>query len=419
MKRYWKLIILTAAVILILGLFYTKTGTANDNGPSFTIKKIQGNEEEISNILLDANYHQSRTAGSGHSLQISAEGTKYFNEQSIAEQLFGFGWDRQIERWQKEYRGYMRGKWPSLSSFFENGKFLAYADVNYNFTGPIGSSRDFTFDIDILHKETGGRVKRETEVPNRNQYYSMSVENVQVTDNVLKVFTSNQVEHQGNHEIEIHVYTFDIQTGELLDDKIIIEEKESLDANQWAEIMILNKHEHIGEEEYVLAKVLNVEHVQDAENSGDYVEQVQQLYFVSYNVETGEIKQFEIPEIKPFAAAGISPIPDQALISGSTVYFAIFTTDGIDVYSYSLETNSLQGSQKVPLEKSFSDSPVIKVAHERIYIVEWINKRDTDKSIIVADVESGEIVYSGRIELQEPEAHSGEYELYIHDIIFN
>src|SRR5690606_31814424 len=149
--------------------------------------------------------------------------------------LFGFGWDKQIERWQKEYRGYMRGKWPSLSSFFENGKFLAYADVNYNFTGPIGSYRDFTFDIDILHKETGDRVKRETEVPNRNQYYSISVENVQVTDNVLKVFTSNQVEHQGNHEIEIHVYTFDIQTGELLDDKIIIEEKESLDANQWAE----------------------------------------------------------------------------------------------------------------------------------------------------------------------------------------
>src|SRR5690625_5880976 len=118
----------------------------------------------------------------------------------------------------------MRGKTSNSILYYETDEQIAYAEVEsnqllYNIINV--DVNEFTFTIYVLDKQSHNETSFELPDPYEEKYTFIDVEGVQIIQGNLKVITRNYVYPEDADVEEIHVYTFNLDKQELMDDESV------------------------------------------------------------------------------------------------------------------------------------------------------------------------------------------------------
>jgi len=385
MKRYWRLIVIVTVVILTIGAFYIKSSLAAGNYPEFKIEKISGNERLINSVILNGNY----TAGNsmGESVKVTPDGSEYNSNQSFIERIQGL-YNNKIYRLQQEYRGFMRGKTGSITSYFEEEETLAYAEV-INQSVRI-SNNDMEFDIAVLNKENDETISFTVPVPNRAMYTQVYVEDVQMTDDTLKVVTRNFSKDGGN---AIYLYSFDIMKQEINEDERVAITGEN-ENNAMNHLGMISASDQTAAQKYIIFS-------KDSPDGQDV-----QGYIV-YNLETGEQRTLE-------PSQDLSG--DALAYDNEYLYFSI----GNQIVQYNIETDEITAEIDLPSQDTSNGDmqrntlPMLHVDSDKMYLLTGNPGKKTSQNIAVIDTTTGETLYNGQLTSKKPIDQNGA--LHIFDI---
>src|SRR5699024_1384790 len=385
MKRYWRLIVIVTVVILTIGAFYIKSSLAAGNYPEFKIEKISGNERLINSVILNGNY----TAGNsmGESVKVTPDGSEYNSNQSFIERIQGL-YNNKIYRLQQEYRGFMRGKTGSITSYFEEEETLAYAEV-INQSVRI-SNNDMEFDIAVLNKENDETISFTVPVPNRAMYTQDYVEDVQMTDDTLKVVTRNFSKDGGN---AIYLYSFDIMKQEINEDERVAITGEN-ENNAMNHLGMISASDQTAAQKYIIFS-------KDSPDGQDV-----QGYIV-YNLETGEQRTLE-------PSQDLSG--DALAYDNEYLYFSI----GNQIVQYNIETDEITAEIDLPSQDTSNGDmqrntlPMLHVDSDKMYLLTGNPGKKTSQNIAVIDTTTGETLYNGQLTSKKTIDQNGA--LHIFDI---
>ena len=405
MKHYWKLLSLIVFVSLVTGAFYIQGSLASNGKPNFVIEKRSGDEEVVKNLVISGSF-QARNYFE-ESLQINHTETVYTSERSFVENnTRSVYFSPEIQRLQQAYRTFMRGKISDPSLFYEDENYVAYAYINWD-QGNMGATR-FSFDIEVLEKDSKEVIVIQELLPKDRSYSYASVRDVQWIDGKLKVVA--QINPYTNiHTTEIHLYTFDLKSQQLTENRLLssIDDKKNPNTG----INVLTDDEGIGKARGLLIEEVMWKSVPYGDGFRD--EKVNSQFSL-YSYETGEQQPVEKPTF-PF---------DYVSLNDSTIYFAKKTENSIEIHSYDTEKSNYLDVRIFPfeipekiVEENISEFPVvIHIENGRIYLMSLYKDAQTKASIIVADVKTWDILYEGTIEQSNPSANEKEYALRLYSL---
>ncbi|MBP1968445.1 hypothetical protein J2Z83_000537 [Virgibacillus natechei] len=406
MMRYWKLITIMVVVVLSIGSYYIESAITGTNYPEFVFEHHSGNEEEVKNLILDAQYINELKH---NMLQVTAEGTKYQNEESYLEGLESHV-DDTIKQLQEDYPSFMRGKSEhSLAPFYENETILVY--VNQNTNSPDAEKSDFTLDIEVLDKGSGDRTAFTIKLPETKDYQTMRIGDVQVIDGEMKIITRNflHVAQTGyTSSEEIHVYNLDVANQEVTSNEVIVSNAEPNNATV-TYITIINEHGGINQNEYVLVHFDYMETVEH-ENGSSNLEQIGRE-LIAYNLETNEQEELDLPE-------ALQDSLHTALLSDSTIYFNKLTETGVEILTYDLNSKEIETEKVLEDTAAFEVEPHMAVKNDNMYLTSKYKYTDSHAAIFVVDLTEGDILYEGAVEMKDQQAEKEEEDvLYIDDML--
>lgn len=402
MMRYWKIISITIISILAIGAFYIQSALAENNFLDFTFTIKSGDEEAVENLMLQGSYYGE--GEQGQNVTIQTTGTTYSNNNSLLDSINPYYIDPKIKRLQKEYRSFMRGKENNIAPFYEDEKLLVYADVDW---GSMINDQDFTFDIEVLEKESGETEAFELEVPEKNKYDYIYVENVQMADGELKVITRQSVKRKNQNEF--HVYRFDVSAQKLISDDLITSYQDETDTG-WSYTDLISSSNISGEENKYITFVKTI--LEDVQGEGGeiYSEEVAKE-LVTYNLETKQMKSTELPD-------EINGESHNAVLIGKMVYFGQDSEAGGELIAYNIESEEIDSNQTIDLlSKEQEDFGLLMKIHEgKMYIANLFIDRDTNGKIAVIELDTGEILYEGFVNVENSKTAPSGYELFLNEI---
>ncbi|WP_071392907.1 hypothetical protein [Bacillus tuaregi] len=400
MKRYWKIIFLCFLSIIVIGAFYIQSSFANQNQIQIQFEKVKGDENEVKDLLLYGEY----TVGNLYQgLQITSEETIQPNQKSFLYQLTPARYAPLIRNLIKEHKSFMRGKDFSPSHYYEDENILAYAAVKGNFNDTSSHS---TFDIEVLNKKTEETITIESDVPGMEKYSWMHVADVQVIKNTLKVFTRG-FGKEGDEAL--FVYTFNLKTKKLVSDDTIT--ASHANENSWVEARLLTDDNSIQPQDYHLMMVNtfeaeNVEKYSDG-MSYDGVEKLVKQEVYIYNIQQNQLEKLTFPE------EGLES--DAYSIFQSSIYVHDLTADGLNVHVYDIKKAewTAKWTFDLPEDTDGKSRPYIEIMDGKLYT---LYATGHDHTLLIGDLETGGILYEGKLKVQNQEKDSEEYQLYFHDI---
>ncbi|MUK89462.1 hypothetical protein GMD78_13930 [Ornithinibacillus sp. L9] len=423
-KRYWQSILIIIVILVTISTYYLQSSFASDYLPQFTFTKISGDESHIDGITITADYTEQSLAGMYDRIVIEKDHASFTSDLSFIERLDHY--DDRIKNYRKEYRSFMRGKL-GIYSFYEDEKSLAYADVKWVY-GDYVQPDNGSFVIDVLDKETEQVITSfQYDVPNVEDFHWVSVEDVQLVDRKLNITTRN---HPKNYEeeMEIHVYTFDLDNQELISDQELLSIPSTNEGQGWTDVVNLNETDNVEPNNYLVLKKMVMEEVRVPEEEyGEYNErsfyeadevpygmEVKENQLFAYNYETNEIEEISLPEELQVLmdAATIRPYNDE-------IYFITSSEDGLEVTSYHIGSQEIGTKQTFDLAITPELNPFIKINNGKMYVVatnQGDNLQQKETNILVTDIHSGETLYEGKLEIKDPNSNQSDYELYIYEI---
>lgn len=103
---------------------------------------------------------------------------------------------------------------------------------------------------------------------------------------------------------------------------------------------------------------------------------------------------------------------------GTIIYFSQQSESGAELIAYNIESGEIDSSQTIDLlSKEQSDYGLLMKIHEgKLYVANYYSDRDTNGEIAVIELDTGEIVYEGIINVKNPKAASPGYELFLNEI---
>lgn len=223
--RYWKLISITAMVLLIIGTYYIQSVFAESGKPEFILQTENGKSELAQSLLLKGHYLEQ---GQREFLQISSDGTLYQNELPYFNRLMFGSTDPYIVNLQEEYRNFMRGKGGRAGPFYENQSMLIYAQIA---TGMEQTNGQMKLSFEVMQKDSRETSSLLVNIPKQQNYDFLIVEDIKAVNGELKVTTQNL----GRRQSEYHVYTIDIGQEQVVEDTLI-----GLDSEEQAETGNIN-----------------------------------------------------------------------------------------------------------------------------------------------------------------------------------
>ncbi|MEC5424549.1 hypothetical protein QGM71_13695 [Virgibacillus sp. C22-A2] len=405
MIRYWKLISIVSVIVLAIGTFYIQSAVALSNYPRFVFQKISGDEEEVENIKLQGSYHDEGMQDGN--LHITSDETVYYNELSFLERLGGVNQPSRITRLREEHRNFMRGKDRDLSMLYDDESMIGYANVA---AGPFGSgNRDFEIKVEVLDKKSNSTTKFTVDLPEKERYRYVYVEDVQIVNGEMKVITRNYSYETNSDNTEMHLYSLDIGGQKVVGDDVLITSSESYVGGAWSAVEFLDETHNLSSSKYI---VYNINHWKDVqEKEGNYYQEKAGSEISAYHMETGKHIQFELPE-------EISQANYKASVDGSIIYFSIGTETGFEVIAFNMDRQKEESSQRLEITRPIVDieEDLIKVKDGKVYISSSNKAPDRESNISVIDLESGKLLYEGFIELEKQQSNRN-YSLYIHQMI--
>lgn len=404
MKKYWKFTSIIAVIVLSIGTFYVNSAMSATQYPEFVINKLSGDAEEIKSLALEGSYREGRSMNYTYShLKITSKGSEYRNGSSLIDLIIGRP-APMIQELQEEYRNFMRGKSQSVDSFFENNKLLAYADVKYKMNSL--PSRDFKFAISILDKDDGNTTSYTIKVPDSSVIDYITVEDVQVIDNELKMITHNTTNVKEKYNIEKHIYTLNIATGSLISNETILSIPEQQN-NTHIYAELINTSRKQANENLIFIKTED-KMIQE-EESDRLGESSKEL--ISYSLKTKEKVTIELPE--SLKESQIS------FFDGSKIYFSKVSEQNLVITPYSIESGKAANEFTIQLTNESSNEepqPIVIVKDGKLYVTTHLTNIKTKASVAVFDVKTGESLYEGKVEIKDPPKNMEEFELNIYEM---
>lgn len=418
MKKYWKLTIVVIVISFGIGTFYVQSATLGSEYPEFIMDKISGDETEVKPLTISASYHVGPFVVEG--LRVTAGGSLYDrNEYSFFDRFEGVYWSPSIERLQRDYRTFMRGKGNDPSMYFEDVNYLAYVDTIYDFSSRM--SRTNKLSVAVLDKKDGKTYDSEISVPNTDKYDFMDMADVQVVAGELKVITRNYL--QNGKGMEIHVYSFDDAYQLDGDEKIAAFSSE--DEMENADISLINETDQMQTHNYVVfnkvvTKMKPIVDPSGGENAEpeayssevDYIEEEVSKELIAYNLKTKTKETIDLPE-------SIDDQATPAFFDGNNIYFMRTDENGFTVMPYDIakKKNKTEINVKMESKDTGMGGPLLKIKKDKLYVVSGtVNKRNA-ASVVVADLNTGKTLYEGRIIPKTPPEINTDFDLYMGDIV--
>lgn len=403
MKHYWKLLSLIVFVSLVTGAFYIQGSLASNGKPNFVIEKRSGDEEVVKNLVMSGSLQSGNYLE--ESLQIYNTETVYTSERSFIENIDNVYFSPEIKRLQQEYRNFMRAKISDPSLFYEDENYIAYADINWD-QGNIGPTR-FSFDIELLEKDSEEVTVIQELLPKDRSYSYANVRDVQWIDGKLKVIAEIHSDINGRTS-EIHLYTFDLKSQQLTEDRLLISIDDEKNPN--SSVTVLTEDRDIGRTKELLIEETMWKMVPYGEGFRDEKVNGQ---LILYNYETDEQRSIEKPEFQF----------DFVSLYDSIIYFMKRTENGLEIHPYDTERSNYLNTQILPVEmpskiseENGSEFPIVTIKNGRIYLMSPYKDAQTNASILVADVKTWDILYEGTIEQSNPNENGKEYPLRLYSL---
>ena len=391
MKRYWKIISICLITLIVIGTFYIQSSLATNEHIKIDFEKVNGNEDELQNIVLYCDY-----SGNNHRLyqplQVTSEETIKPTNLSFSQKLSRLGVPNYLEELVEKHRNFMRSKDLSPHLFFEDENLVAYAHMN-----------DFSFDIEVLTKKTDEITSIQLDVSEKENYGWMQVEEVQVIDSELKVITrASRI--GGSVRNELRVYTFDMKEQKLVSDDTIASTPTV--ENGYSDLRIINDNYSIQRQKYLLVKI---EAFEDEKIDSNGEPNLVANEFIVYDIETNQSKKVVASD------ETLGSIGGSSAIYNSTLFIPSQTANGIEVNQYDIESD--KWGKKLAFDlvdtKDDEEAPYIKVMNGKFYI---IHAKTNGHTIFIGDLITGESLYEGKLKVKNQEEVQKNYRLYFHGI---
>ena len=369
MKRFW--IILLSTFLVTMGLFFLQSWLALKEDVEVEFKKVSGSDSELKNLLLYGTYQGKQK----HLLKITDEKTIDIKTESFFYKLSKKN-DKPsyilMEILKEQHPNFMVGKELFPNYFYEDEKLVVYSNIR---------RQSFRLEIKALNKKTDQITSIECDIPEKEKYERMSVDDVQVINGELKVITSGFLKDDRD---VMCIYTFDINKQKLINNETI--------AMVQGRIILINNHTSIYPQKYLL--------IEKETYGSDPI--IREYFF--YNVENDQLKKWsgysEIPDI----------IPHRISIYNSRIFFPSSSETDLKVSRYDIEKEEWDHTltfnygyikedySDIPFQDD--DVPYIQLMNGKLYVIRPTNNGDA--TIHIGDLNTGKLLYEGKLIVNRP-----------------
>lgn len=413
MKRYWKLTTLTIFIVLVIGMFFIQSTLATRHLPNFVITHQSGDQAEAKPLTIFGDYIVD-----GETYiwtEITDEGTSYRkNESSYLYLLKGGYFSPEIKQLQNDYRKFMRGKQgDQIASFFEDENILAYVELRSEFLYTHGGMWDYSFVVEILDKKSNNTTNFQLDIPEVENYNYLYIEGIQLIDGQIRVMTVNDYTTDDDYHSrqDMHIYTVDMDTQKIVNDVSVGTATTDLESNQWYSISGVHRDGNIGPIKYF---VFSREKNEETFNGEYYDYQTIERQYVVYNLQTDE--QEDIDFSKEFGG-----VVEPQLLRGSTIYLSKETDNQLEIIAYDLEEKQIETTHSfaIPTNSGEGQFKQISFKEDKIYMMWQLDQGKVDSKIMIADLNTGEMLYEGIVEMATTSKDQQEDKMYINEMRVN
>ncbi|MBE4906511.1 hypothetical protein IMZ08_00380 [Bacillus luteolus] len=401
MRKYWKTTAIIAVIVLSLGTFYVNSAWSEEQFPEFEIQTVSGNPEEIESLVLEGSYtDMSYMNYVSSNVKISAEGSVY-NSRSFLNQVIG-SYQMVIKELQEEYRSFMRGKSTWVESYFENDQVLAYAMVED--VGPL-RSRDFSFEISVLNKGNNKINSFMVKVPDSKELNYIHVEDVQIIEDDLILITRNNMKSNHNSYGEHYLYTIDLENQKISHKESILQFTKSQD-NTYTYAQLIESSPTQANENLIFQ--ITEEKITEDMESTRVEEATHEI--VSFNLLSKEKETLNISDL--------SLNQTQLSSFDGTLYHTSIDGQELVVTPYHLGENQADKAFRIQLPSVIGPiyQPIVTVKDGKFYAASSQMNADGNMFVIVADVSTGEKLFSGQVVFKDSLNEKVKFEIYLHQL---
>lgn len=401
MKRYWKLIVLVAVIVLTIGTFYIRQSLASSNYPEMELETKSGDEKVADNLVLNTDIG----IGKGSNIDVTRGGSTA-EKDSFLSRIRGYNQDAKILRLQQDHRNFMRGKSEASHLFAQDKNAVVYADLVLDVYR--SSRQNYDMNIDWLDKKTGDRFSFDVLLPDHEKYSDAHVEHVYIAGDQVKVVTKNRKNETDASGAELHVYTIDRDAEKIVDDDTVLTGSENMDNDDWVDIYTFaNEKDQKKNDGLILTRDKGTHSESESDANTDPSER--QVFY--YDLQSGKRKKLSLP----------NELQEQAIevFHGTTLYFDEQKDGKATISAYDVNDQKITANRTVQIPDSMRSSGteelLTPVNDGKFYIVSDKQKKKQDTTVIVVDIKSGETVYEGTITMDDA---IEDYDLDINGVTF-
>lgn len=417
MKRYIKLIIIAAVILLSIGIYYIQPMFSADERPEFKIIANSGDKTLSENMVLKGYYSENMMLGLGigDDIKITPKGSTYFSDStnSFQSQLSGSDYEK-INQLQKDYRSFMRGKEPNLANFFEDDTLLAYAELTTHNLSSVTENEEFK--IEVLNKKTNKESSFSVDLPKGTNYSYMYIDDIEVANNQLIIVTNGYPLNNENEMDETHFYSISLPNEKIEKDEKLQLDLVKLDGKQIQYVELLSGMNTIQTSNFLVYRV----EIGDVQPETELYEE-QEFYETTYeligvNIETGEQFLIDLSDV-----VGSQELSSAFSIEKDILYFYKKNKETITIYTYSLEQKELREMETAELSEAqktaLKEEVTLSVHNGTAFFVNNNKLKGKDQQIMAFDLESGKAVFEGSL-IETTKQSAVNSELYLYEVSF-
>lgn len=403
MKRYSKLLSILLVIVGTISVFYITSFINLKQLPQFDILTIAGDEKEKENLIVNGMI--GINAFNDDQFRLEDGQTSYYRYSSLINRGKLFYETKEIVDLQNRYRSFMRGKSSSPVAFYENDEYVVYSDVIYEDFG-IGG---YQFQVEVLNKETKKTVTSFThEIPNRHDYWSLGIAQVQLKEDKLRLITINDTTNDDILQ-EARLYTFDLTEEKLINDELIVELKRD-HYESFGNISVLNKEDI--DSPRTAFYVERFSPVASDSVWEDYSEKVTEKKVVIANLMEGTTEQIDIMN-------DIDEIGTPFYFEDELLYFGTTLINKLEITKYNIADKKVNDKMNVeinPVSVERDNINEAQIIDGKLYYIPTNNSEfTTEPSVVIIDLQGMEIVYEGSLHLKNGQI-SRDTSLYLNSL---
>lgn len=396
MKRYWKIISICLVTLLVIGTFYIQSSFATNDHVNIEIEKINGNENEVKNLILSGWY---QVGGSHQYLEITNEETGNYNNLSFLQKLKELSVPSNFKGLVDRHKNFMRGKSLYVNHFFEDENVLAYADIKADnlYEQPM---KGLAFTIEVMDRQSKEVTSIELDVPERNKYSYMYVEHVQVINDELKIITQG---YGMDGTTKLLVYTIDLKEQKLVNEDMIASSPSVV--NGWSNLRVIDHVDSFQGKKHFLIQITAYEE-EKVQKHGE--PDAADNTFILYDIENNESKQIDPPDhLQSF-------VGETSAILDTTIYMPSQSANGLVVHMYDIENEEWGEKLTVALGDTKENNALyIKMMNGKMISIYATND---GQNLLISDLQTGESLYKGRLHVKKQGESLKDYHLDIHQV---